>query len=66
MPAGRDLLGLKTLTLRILRGRPPPRLCRHCGQPLRWRPTAAGRYRPINADGSEHLDKKTGQLDVKD
>jgi len=58
MPAGRDPFGLKALALRVLYGeRRPERVCRVCGQPIFFRRTVKG-WRPVNGDGSEHLDRK--------
>jgi len=58
MPAGRDPFGLKALALRVLYGdRRPERVCRVCRQPILFRRTVKG-WRPVNGDGSEHLDRK--------
>ena len=33
----------------------PTSTCRQCGEPIRFRETPAGKWQPINADGSVHF-----------
>ena len=57
MPAGSDLFGLRAFVRRILYGRRPARTCRYCGRAIYWRRSPGGSYRPVNGDGSRHVDR---------
>jgi len=57
MPAGSDLFGLRAFVRRILYGRRRARTCRYCGRAIYWRRSPGGSYRPVNGDGSMHVDR---------